>query len=84
MSPRKEEISYALGLDIGGTSVKAAVVSSAGDLGEKFQAPSPNNLEELRDFFRAATQKATVPLSGVGCLQRHYRCGVFTNQSSAR
>ena len=40
-----------MGVDIGGTAIKAAVVSSAGDLGEKVQAPSPHQLEELRDFF---------------------------------
>jgi glucokinase len=66
MSSRKEEISYALGVDIGATAIKAAVVSSAGDLGEKFQAASPHNLDELRDFFRTSIQKATVSLSGVG------------------
>ncbi len=66
MSSRKEGTSYALGVDIGGTAIKAAVVSSAGDLDEKVQAPSPHQLEELRDFFRTATQKATVSLKGVG------------------
>jgi glucokinase len=65
MNPRTEGI-YALGVDIGGTAVKAAVVSSSGDLGEKFQAPSPHTIDELRDFFSTAVQKANVPLAGVG------------------
>jgi len=65
MNVRREEI-YALGVDIGGTAVKAAVVSSGGTLGEKFQAPSPHTIDELRDFFSTAVQKANVPLAGVG------------------
>jgi glucokinase len=65
MNSRREGI-YALGVDIGGTAVKAAVVGSRGDLGEKFQAPSPHTIDELREFFSTAVQKANVPLAGVG------------------
>jgi len=65
MNSRREGI-YALGVDIGGTAVKAAVVSSCGTLGEKFQAPSPHTIDELRDFFSTAVQKANLPLAGVG------------------
>jgi glucokinase len=65
MNSRREGV-YALGVDIGGTAVKAAVVGSGGELGEKFQAPSPHRIEELRDFFRTAVEKANVPLAGVG------------------
>jgi glucokinase len=59
-------VSHALGVDIGGTAVKAAVVSSAGELGQKFQACSPRSAAELRDFFRSTLQTVNVPLRGVG------------------
>ncbi|HZT00421.1 MAG TPA: ROK family protein [Terriglobales bacterium] len=59
-------ISQALGIDIGGTAIKAAVVNTAGELAEKFQAPSPRSILELRDFFHSTIEKASVPLSGVG------------------
>src|SRR5215831_3334904 len=63
---RPNAVSYALGLDIGGTAVKGAVVSSAGELREKFQAPSPRTVAELREFFHSTVQKPHVPLRGVG------------------
>jgi glucokinase len=63
---RKGEILQALGIDIGGTAVKAAVVNAAGELGEKFQAPSPRSVAELRDCFHSTIEKANVPLRGVG------------------
>jgi len=66
MGSPKYEVSHALGVDIGGTAVKAAVVSSSGELGEKFQAPSPRSAAELRDFFRSTLQAVNVPLRGVG------------------
>ena len=65
-STRKSEIPQALGIDIGGTAIKAAVVNPSGELGEKFQAPSPRSVAELRDFFHSTIEKANVPLCGVG------------------
>jgi glucokinase len=66
LSSQKNEVTHALGVDIGGTAVKAAVVSSAGELGEKFQAPSPRSVTELQEFFHSSVQKTHVPLCGVG------------------
>jgi glucokinase len=66
MGSRKDEMPHVLGVDIGGTAIKAAVVNASGELGEKFQAPSPRNVAELRDFFRSTIEKANVPLRGVG------------------
>jgi glucokinase len=63
---RKDETALALGIDIGGTAIKAAVVNASGELGEKFQAPSPRSVAELRDFFHSTIEKADVPLRGVG------------------
>lgn len=58
--------SYALGVDIGGTAVKAAVVSSSGELSEKVDGSSPRTMEDLRDFFDFILQKTRLPLRGVG------------------
>jgi len=66
MGSRKDETGHVLGVDIGGTAVKAAVVNAFGELGEKFQAPSPRTVAELRDFFHSTIEKANVPLRGVG------------------
>lgn len=66
ISSPKSEVSHALGVDIGGTAVKAAVVSSSGEMGEKFQASSPRNAAELREFFHSSLQKVNLPLRGVG------------------
>jgi glucokinase len=66
MGSRKDQASQVLGVDIGGTAIKAAVVNAAGELGEKFQASSPRTVAELRDFFHSTIEKADVPLRGVG------------------
>jgi glucokinase len=66
MSAGRDGISHALGVDIGGTAIKAAVVSSSGDMGEPFQAPSPRSIVELRDFLHSALQQVNTPLRGVG------------------
>ncbi len=56
----------ALGVDIGATGIKAAVVSSRGDLLERFQSPSPRNPESLHSFVQAALKQAAMPLCGIG------------------
>jgi glucokinase len=57
---------WALGVDIGGTAMKAAVVSLSGDLLERFQAPSPRTPESLRSFVHSVLQHANTPLRGIG------------------
>ncbi len=56
----------ALGVDIGGTAMKAAVVSVKGDLLERFQAPSPRSPASLRTFVEAALKQSKSPLRGIG------------------
>jgi glucokinase len=56
----------ALGVDIGGTAIKAAVVSIRGDLLERFQSPSPRTPESLRTFVQAALKQSKSPLRGIG------------------
>lgn len=66
MSSHTEAIPRALGIDIGGTAIKAALISANGDLLDRFQAPSPRNVESLREFLQATVRKVTTPLCGIG------------------
>jgi glucokinase len=61
-----DETPLALGVDVGGTAMKAAIVSVTGSLLERFQAPSPRTPESLSSFVRSALQRATTPLRGIG------------------
>ncbi|MGC2195883.1 MAG: ROK family protein [Terriglobales bacterium] len=63
---RSKETPLALGVDIGGTAIKAAVVNVNGDLLERFQVPSPRNAASLRDFVHSALKQAKGPLRGIG------------------
>jgi glucokinase len=55
-----------LGVDIGGTAIKAAMVSLSGELFDRFQGPSPRDVESLRNFACSAWQQAKTPLLGIG------------------
>ncbi|PWT81372.1 MAG: hypothetical protein C5B58_09930 [Acidobacteria bacterium] len=57
---------FAIGVDIGGTGIKAAVVNCHGDLLESCHAPSPRTVSSLRDFVHSVKQRAQVPLRGIG------------------
>ena len=57
---------FAVGVDIGGTGIKAAVVSGRGDLLESCRAPSPRTLSSVRDFVHSVKERAKVPVRGVG------------------
>jgi len=63
---RREENPLALGVDIGGTAIKAAVVSGSGELLDRMQAPSPRNAESVRSFVHSALKQANAPLLGIG------------------
>jgi glucokinase len=63
---RSDKISLALGVDIGGTAIKAAVVNAQGDLLVRFQAPSPRSAESVHDFIHSALKQANGPLRGIG------------------
>jgi glucokinase len=56
----------AIGVDIGGTAIKAAVVGLQGDLLETFHAPSPRKATALRDFVHSALASAKGPVKGIG------------------
>jgi len=60
------ETPLALGVDIGATAIKAAVVSTSGDLLERFQAPSPRTAEALHSFVHSTLKQAKTPLRGIG------------------
>ena len=56
----------AIGIDIGGTTIKAALVGVGGDLLENFREPSPRNAAALRDFVHSVLKSAKVPVLGIG------------------
>jgi len=56
----------AIGVDFGGTAIKAAIVGVRGDLLENFCEPSPRSASALRDFVHSVLKSAKVPLQGIG------------------
>jgi glucokinase len=56
----------ALGIDIGGTAIKAGLVGAGGDLFETFQGPSPRTASALRDFVASVLKRAPRPVCGIG------------------
>jgi glucokinase len=56
----------AIGVDIGGTAIKAAIVGVGGDLLENFREPSPRSASALRDFVHSVLKCAKVPVQGIG------------------
>ncbi len=56
----------AIGVDIGATAIKAALVGLHGNLLANFCEDSPRTTAALRDFIHAVRQRATVPVFGIG------------------
>lgn len=56
----------AIGIDIGGTAIKAAIVGIRGNLLESFHAPSPRTSSGLRDFAHSVLKRASAQVRGVG------------------
>ena len=56
----------ALGVDIGGTAIKAAIVGTSGDFLESFHAPSPRTVSALHDFVHSILKNAKTPVRGIG------------------
>ena len=56
----------ALGIDIGGTAIKAGIVRISGDLVETVNEPSPRTASALRDFVDSALKRAARPVCGIG------------------
>lgn len=70
MSPRTANASsdevLAVGVDIGATAIKAAVVNLSGNLVASFQQPSPRTSAALHDFVHLVLQQAPPQVRGVG------------------
>jgi len=56
----------AIGVDIGGTGIKAAIVDIRGELLESFCEPSPRSISALRDFVCSVVKRAKAPVRGIG------------------
>ena len=56
----------AIGVDIGATAIKAALVGLRGDLLASFREDSPRTTSALRDFIHGVRRRATVPVLGIG------------------
>jgi glucokinase len=56
----------AIGVDIGATAIKAALVGLRGDLLASFREGSPRTTSSLRDFVHSVRKHATVPVLGIG------------------
>ena len=56
----------AIGVDLGATTIKAALVGLRGDLLASFREHSPRTISALQDFVRSVRKQATVPVLGIG------------------
>jgi glucokinase len=56
----------AIGVDIGGTAIKAALVGIDGDLRQSFHEPSPRSASALHDFVRSVVRSVKRPVHGIG------------------
>lgn len=78
MNKNDSSSAFALGVDIGATGIKAAVVNTTGERLESFQSASPRSVEVLQNFVHSAFRQARVPLRGIGIGCR----GIIDAQSS--
>jgi len=56
----------AVGVDIGGTRIKAAIVTTCGELVESFEGASPRTTSALREFVHSVFERAPGPVRGIG------------------
>jgi len=56
----------AIGVDVGGTTIRAALVDTSGELHGSFHQPSPRSAAALRDFVHLVLESAKVPVHGIG------------------
>lgn len=56
----------ALGIDIGGTAIKAGIVGTGGDILETFHEASPRTATALHDFVASVLKRAPRPVRGIG------------------
>jgi glucokinase len=64
-SPAQNE-AVAIGIDIGATAIKAALVGLSGKLLATFHEDSPRTISSLQKFLRSVRNHARVPLLGIG------------------
>lgn len=64
-SPAQGE-AVAIGVDIGATTIKAALVGLRGQLLASFRDNSPRTAYALRDFVHSVLQQVSVPVLGIG------------------
>ena len=57
---------WAIGVDIGGTAIKAAIVQAGGDLIQTFHGPSPRTVAAVQDFVHSALKTSDHPVCGIG------------------
>lgn len=55
-----------VGVDIGATAIKAALVNPGGNLIESFHEPSPRTPAALHDFVHSVLNRAQSPVRGIG------------------
>jgi len=55
-----------LGVDVGGTAIKAGVVGTQGELVNSFHGPSPRSAAELHDFVHSILGSSEHSLRGIG------------------
>jgi predicted NBD/HSP70 family sugar kinase len=60
------DLPTALGVDLGATTIKAALVGFHGELTESFRQPSPRTPDALHDFVHSVLRRAKTPIHGVG------------------
>jgi glucokinase len=60
------DLPVAVGVDVGATAVKAAVVDLRGNLIESFREASPRTPSGLHDFVHSAIKRAPASLRGIG------------------
>jgi glucokinase len=56
----------AIGIDIGGTGIKAAIVDIRGDLLESIHERTPRTIRDLREFVHSLVKRAKSPIRGIG------------------
>ncbi len=56
----------AIGVDIGATTIKAALVGLRGNSIASFHEDSPRTISSLQNYIRSVRQQATVPVLGIG------------------
>jgi glucokinase len=70
VSPDRRNVSsneaIAVGVDVGATAIKAAIVTVSGDLVESFHQPSPRTPAALHDFVHLVLQQAKRQVRGIG------------------